>query len=170
MGNVRVGPMVFISAGAVLRGDNEEPVSVGSDTSIQEGAVIKDLPTRVDGKLVEQRVVDVGEVKYSLYIGERVTVGAQAQVHGPAYIGDNVFIGMRSLIFWARVESGVVIEPGCLIMNVTIPSGVFVPAGLNLTNQKAVKDLPPLTAKYRFQGINEELISASREILRGYRG
>jgi carbonic anhydrase/acetyltransferase-like protein (isoleucine patch superfamily) len=168
IGNVRVDSMVFIAAGAVIRGDNEEPIYIGTDSSIQESAVLKDLPTHSEGKLIDQRIVDVDNTKYSLYIADRVTVGSQAQVHGPAYIGNDVYIGMQSLVFWARVEAGVIIEPGCLVMNVTIPSGVFVPAGLKLTNQKAVKDLPPLTSRYRFHGINEEMVAAHREILRGY--
>jgi len=168
MGNVRIESMVFIAAGAVIRGDNEEAIYIGSDSSIQESAVLKDLPTHEGGKLIEQRIVEVDKTKFSLYIADRVTVSAQAQVHGPAYIGSDVYVGMQSLVFWARIESGVIIEPGCLVMNVTIPSGVFIPAGLKLTNQKAVKDLPPLTSRYRFHGLNEEMVAAQREILRGY--
>jgi len=169
IGNVRVEPIVFVGAGAVIRGDNEEPIHIGTDSSIQECAVLKDLPTRSEGKIIEQRIVDVDNMKYSVYIADKVTVCAQAQVYGPAYIGSNVFIGMQSLVFWARIESGVVIEPGCLVMNVTVPTGVFVPAGMKLTSQKAVKDLPPLTSRYRFHGINEEMVATNREILRGLR-
>lgn len=169
IGNVILHDRVFVAAGAVLRADNEEPIFVGSASNIQEGVILKDLPTRKAGKQISQRVVEVKGEAYSLYVGNRVTIAAQAQVHGPAYIADGVFVGMQSLVFWARVEKGVVIEPGCLIMNVTIPAGVFIPAGLKVTNQNMVKDLPPLSTKYRFHGIGEETVAAHLEMLDGYR-
>lgn len=169
IGNVIINDHVFIAPGAVLRADNEEPIHIGSASNIQEGVILKDLPTKKDGVEVQQRVVEVQNERFSLYIGQRVSVAAQAQVHGPAYIADGVYIGMQSLVFWARIEAGVVIEPGCLIMNVTIPAGVFVPAGLKVTNQNIVKDLPILSSKYRFLGIGEETVAANLEMLDGYR-
>jgi len=168
-GNVKVMEHVFIAAGAMIRGENDEPIHIGSESNIQEGVVLKDLPSRKDGSQITQRIVDVGNEKFSLYIGKRVSIAAQAQVHGPAFIGDGVFLGMQSLVFWARVEKGVILEPGCLVMNVTIPAGRFVPAGLKVTTQKMVADLPPLTSKYRFYGINNETVDASLEMLKGYR-
>jgi len=168
-GNVRVMSNVFVCAGAVIRGENDEPIYIGEESNIQECVVLKDLPSRKDGSVITQRIVDVGNEKYSLYIGNRVSIAAQAQVHGPAYIGNGVYLGMQSLVFWARVEQGVILEPGSLVMNVTIPSGRFVPAGLKVTTQKVVSDLPPLTSKYRFYGINEETVDACLEMLRGYR-
>jgi len=168
-GNVIVGKSVFIAGGVLIRGDNDEPVFIGDNSNLQEGVVLRDLPTRKDGKPVTQRIVDVGSEKYSVYIGSGVTISPQAQVHGPAFIADGVFVGMQSLVFWARIESGVVIEPAALVMNVTIPSGVFVPAGLKVTTQRMVRDLPPLTSKYRFHGISEELVAGNLELLRGYK-
>ena len=168
-GNVIISKNVYIAGGAMVRGDNDEPICVGEESAILEGAVLKDLPTRKKGEQITQRIVDVGNRKYSLYIGRRASICAQAQVHGPAYIADGVYVGMQSLIFWARIEKNVIVEPGCLIMNVTIPSGVFVPSGLKVTTQRMVKDLPPLSTKYRFHGINEETVTASLELLKGYK-
>ena len=152
----------------MVRGDNDEPIYIGDQTAILEGAVLKDLPTRRNGEQITQRIVDVGNRKYSLYIGNRVSICPQAQVHGPAYLADGSYLGMQSLVFWARIEKNVIIEPGCLIMNVTVPSGVFVPAGIKVTTQRMVKDLPPLSSKYRFHGINEETVASSLELLKGY--
>ncbi len=168
-GNVIVGSRVFIAAGAVVRGDSEEPIHIGGESNVQECAVLRDLPTRSDDTPIAQRIVDVGAEKYSLYIGQRVSICPQALLHGPAYVGDDVFVGMQALVFWARIEQGVVLEPGCLVMNVTVPRGVFVPAGLKVTNQRMVKDLPPLTSKYRFHGIGAEMVASNLEMLEGYR-
>ena len=169
IGNVIVGPGVFIAAGAVIRGENEEPISVGAGSNIQEGVVIKDLPTRPGGEVDERRIVEVQGEKYTVYIGEAVSICAQAQVHGPAHVADGVYLGMQSLVFWARVEKGVVIEPGCLIMNVTVPSGRFVPAGLKVTSQNLVEDLPELTGRYRFHDIGDQVAGDNQEMLRAYR-
>jgi len=169
IGNVVVSDNVFIAPGVVIRADNEEAIMIGSASNVQEGVIMKDLPSRKDGVEISQRIVEVQGRKYSLYIGDRVSIAAQAQVHGPAYIASGVYLGMQSLVFWARIEAGVVVEPGCLIMNVTIPEGVFVPAGLKVTNQNMVKDLPKLSSKYRFQGIGEETVAANLEMVTGYR-
>ncbi len=169
MGNVILKERVTVAPGAVVRADNDEPIYIGSESNIQEGAVLKDLPTKIDRVSISQRVVEVNAEKFSLYVNNRVSIAAQAQVHGPAYIGERVYIGMQSLVFWARIENDVVIEPGCLVMNVTVPSGVFIPAGLKVTNQAMVRDLPPLTSKYRFHGICEETVKANLEMLDGYR-
>jgi len=168
-GNVEVAREVFISAGVVIRADNEEPIYIGEQSNIQETAILRDLPTFRDGRPVTQRIVEAGGKKFSLYIGSRVSVTPQSQIHGPAYIGDNVYLGMQSLVFWARIESGVIIEPGALIMNVTVPSGVFIPAGLKVTSQSVVKDLPKLTKKYRFHGIGGEAVQSNLEMLEGYK-
>lgn len=169
IGNVILKERVTVAPGVVIRADNDEPIYVGAESNIQEGAVLKDLPTKIDGVSISQRVVEVKGKKFSLYINSRASIAAQAQIHGPAYIGERVYVGMQSLVFWARIENDVVIEPGCLVMNVTIPSGVFIPAGLKVTNQAMVRDLPPLTSKYRFHSISEETVAANLEMLDGYR-
>ncbi len=168
IGNVIIGARVFVAPGVIIRGDNEEPIYIGEKANLQEGVVIRDLPTRRGGKVDEKRLVEVGGKKFSVYIGDKVSICAQAQVHGPARVETGVYMGMQSLIFWARLGEGVVVEPACLIMNVSISPGVFVPAGLKVTNQKTVKELPPLTAQYRFYGIGAETSADAQELLSGY--
>ena len=159
VGNVIVAPKVFIAPGAMIRGDNEEPIYIGEGSNVQEGVVIRDLPSRRSGVVDSKRLVDVNGVSYSVYIGRGVSICPQAQVHGPARVEDGVYIGMQSLVFWASVGKDVVVEPDCLIMNVQVNPNVFVPAGLKLTNQKMVGELPPLTRQYRFYGIGLEAVS-----------
>jgi carbonic anhydrase/acetyltransferase-like protein (isoleucine patch superfamily) len=168
LGNVIISPKVFIAPGALIRGDNEEPIYIGEGSNVQEGAVIRDLPSRRSGVVDKKRLVDVDGVDYSVYIGRGVSICPQAQVHGPARIEDGVYLGMQSLVFWARIGKGVVVEPDCLVMNVSVSSGVFIPAGLKLTNQKLVSDLPPLTSRYRFYGIATEVGGDYLELLRAY--
>jgi carbonic anhydrase/acetyltransferase-like protein (isoleucine patch superfamily) len=169
IGNVVVGADVFIAPGVQIRGDNDEPIYIGEGSYLQESAIIRDLPTRKDGKLQSQRVVEHENEQYSVYIGKNVVVSPQAQVHGPARVEDGAFIGMQALVFWAVVGKGVVVEPGSLIMNVLITESVFVPAGLKVTSNKNVNDLPPLTRQYRFFDLAAETIKDKKELLSGYK-
>ena len=64
--------------------------------------------------------------KYSVYVGERVSLAHQSQVHGPVKIGNDTFVGMQSLIF--RSELGImVVEPGTKAIRASVPSHRYVP-------------------------------------------
>jgi len=63
-------------------------------------------------------------------------------IHGPAYVGDNCFIGFRSTVFNARVGNGCIVMMHVLIKDVEIPPGKYVPSGAIITNQKQADRLP----------------------------
>lgn len=90
IGKVKLGEDVGIWFGAVLRGDNE-PITVGARTNIQEGAMLH---------------VDPG---FPVTIGEGCTIGHHAIVHG-CTIGENSLIGMG-----ATVLNGAKIGRNCLV-------------------------------------------------------
>ena len=78
IGQVRLGADVGVWFGAVLRGDNAA-IEVGARTNIQENAVLH---------------VDPGT---PLHVGEGVTIGHGAIVHG-CTVGDNVLVGMGAVV------------------------------------------------------------------------
>lgn len=168
IGNVIINSGVFIAPFTSVRGDEDEPIFIGSDSAILEGTIVNSLPTRRDGKKLAQRLIRVGDNEYPIYISHKVTVSQGVKIHGPAYIGSNTFIGMGALIFWAKIGMNCVIEPGALIINAEIPDGRFVPAGLSVTSQKIVQSLPMITSRYRFESINKEMLDENKEIVRGY--
>ncbi|PTM95222.1 gamma carbonic anhydrase family protein [Mycoplana dimorpha] len=90
IGKVVIGEDVGIWFGATLRGDNE-PITLGARTNIQENTVIHTDP----GKPVT--------------ISEGCTIGHGAIIHG-CTIGDNSLIGMG-----ATVLNGAVIGNNCLV-------------------------------------------------------
>ena len=105
MGSVRLGPGVSIWFGAVLRGDKEW-LSVGAGSNIQDGTVCH---------------ADPG---VPLVVGENVTVGHNAIIHG-CTIGDGSLIGMG-----ATVLNGAKIGKGCLIgANALVTEGKEIPDG-----------------------------------------
>ena len=90
IGDVRLGPRASVWFGAVIRADNT-PILIGEDSNIQDGAVGHSDPGA------------------PLTIGDRVTVGHQAILHG-CTIGDRALVGMG-----ARVLNGAVIAEQCLV-------------------------------------------------------
>lgn len=103
IGDVRIGDNVGIWFQAVIRGD-EEPIVIGNNTNIQDGSVLH---------------TDYG---YKLVIGNNVTVGHKAMLHG-CVISDNCLIGMNSVIM-----NGSKIGKNCIIgANALIGQGKEIP-------------------------------------------
>jgi carbonic anhydrase/acetyltransferase-like protein (isoleucine patch superfamily) len=78
VGRVTLGPGASVWYGAVLRGDNE-PITIGAASNVQEGSVLHTDPGR------------------PLTLGESVTVGHQAMLHG-CTVGDGSLIGIQAVL------------------------------------------------------------------------
>jgi carbonic anhydrase/acetyltransferase-like protein (isoleucine patch superfamily) len=90
VGKVTLEEGASVWFGAALRGDNE-PITVGVGSNVQEGAVLHTDPGR------------------PLTIGRNVTVGHQAMLHG-CTIGDGSLVGIQAVIL-----NGAVIGRNCLV-------------------------------------------------------
>jgi carbonic anhydrase/acetyltransferase-like protein (isoleucine patch superfamily) len=90
IGKVILKSRASVWFGAVLRGDNE-PITIGESSNVQEGAVLHTDPG------------------VPLVLGDRVTVGHQAMLHG-CTIGDGSLIGIQAVIL-----NGAVIGKHCLV-------------------------------------------------------
>ncbi len=96
IGNVTLGKMASVWFGAVLRGDNDEIV-IGDRSNIQDNCVLH---------------VDPG---FPLSIGNSVTVGHQATLHG-CTVGDGSLIGMGATVLnGARIGCNAVIGAHALV-------------------------------------------------------
>jgi carbonic anhydrase/acetyltransferase-like protein (isoleucine patch superfamily) len=90
LGRVTLGAKASVWFGAVVRGDNDD-ITIGAGSNVQDGAVLH---------------VDPG---YAMRIGERVSIGHQAMLHG-CTIGDGTLIGIQSIVL-----NGAVIGPDSLV-------------------------------------------------------
>ena len=90
VGEVHLNERTSVWPGAAIRGDNE-PIRIGAESNVQEGAVLH---------------ADPG---FPLTIGERVTVGHQAMLHG-CTVGDGTLIGIQAIVL-----NGAVIGRNCLV-------------------------------------------------------
>ena len=168
IGNVHLGARVMVAPAASVRGDEGQPIWVGDDVNIQDCVVLHALETHVDGKLVREAVVEVDSEFYGVYISDRVSLAHQSQVHGPAYIGTDTFVGMQALVFRASVGNNCVIEPKALVMGVNIPDGRYVSAGALITTQAAADNLPVITADYPLRGLNQAVVHVNTQLASGY--
>ncbi|RMA82149.1 gamma carbonic anhydrase family protein [Umboniibacter marinipuniceus] len=131
IGDVTLGDDSSVWPMAVIRGDMHR-IRIGERTSIQDGAILHIThagPFNPDG--------------YPLTIGNDVTIGHQACLHG-CTVGNEVLIGIG-----AKVLDGAVIED-----QVVIGAGTLVPPGKRLESGyvymgSPAKQARPLTDKER---------------------
>ncbi len=126
VGDVQLGDDCSVWPLTVIRGDMHA-IRIGARSSIQDGSILHIThagPYNPDG--------------YPLRIGEDVTVGHQAMLHG-CTIGNRVLIGMSSIVMdGAVIEDEVVLGAGSLV-----PPGKRLESGKLYVGRpaKAVRDL-----------------------------
>ena len=168
IGHVRVGRAVMICPFASVRGDEGHPLFIGAESNVQDGVVIHALETEGDGHVLEENLVTVRGKKYAVYVGKRVSLAHQAQIHGPAFVGDDTFIGMKALVFRSVVGRQCVVEPGAILMDVEIPNGRIVPAGVVLKDRHDADALPRITASYPLKDLNAKVVKVNTSLAAGY--
>lgn len=109
IGNVAIKRDSSVWFNAVIRGDVHF-IRIGEGTNIQDGCVLH-----------------VTNEKFSLEIGNDVTIGHNAVVHG-CTVKDSVLIGMGAVILdGAFINSNAIVAAGSLIKEgFTVPEGVLV--------------------------------------------
>lgn len=168
IGAVTIGQHVMVSPMASIRGDEGMPIFIGDDSNVQDGDVIHALET-IDKDKKPVNLVDVKGQKYAVYVGKRVSLAHQCQIHGPAYVGDDTFIGMQAFVFKAQVGSNCVLEPKSAAIGVKIPKGRYIPAGMVVTSQKQADNLPRVFDGYTYQHTNEAVVEVNKELAEGYK-
>ncbi|MCC0177484.1 ribulose bisphosphate carboxylase small subunit [Waterburya agarophytonicola K14] len=159
IGDVRVGANVFIAPGSSIRADEGTPFYIGESSNIQDGVVIHGLE--------KGRVVGDDSKEYSVWIGNNTCITHMALIHGPAYIGDECFIGFRSTVFNAKVGDGCIIMMHALIQDVSIPPGKYVPSGAVIVNQQQAERLPNVIDSDR--SFANHVVEINEALLAGYR-
>jgi len=128
IGDVEIGQRSSIWPCVVLRGDIE-PIRVGAETNIQDGAIIH---------------TDRG---FPAIIGDRVSVGHAAVLHGCTVEEDSLIGIGATVLTGAKIGRGAVVAAGSLV-----PEGMDVPPDMLVMGTPA-KVRRPVSAdeKVRFQ-------------------
>ncbi|WP_373538182.1 ribulose bisphosphate carboxylase small subunit [Microcoleus sp.] len=159
IGDVHIGSNVMIAPGTSIRADEGTPFYIGGGSNIQDGVVIHGLE--------QGRVTGDDDKSYSVWVGKNTSLTHMSLIHGPAYVGDDCFIGFRSTVFNARVGNGCIVMMHVLIQDVEIPPGKYIPSGAVITNQQQADRLPDvLDSDVKFAthviGINDALRTGYR--------
>ena len=168
IGNVILGKNIMVAPTACVRGDEGQPLHVGDDSNVQDGVVIHALETELDGKPVEKNQMEVDGKKYAVYIGKRISLAHQVQIHGPAVVMDDTFVGMKVLVFKSFVGKNCVIEPGAILMGVKVADGRYVQAGSIIKTQADADALPVITADYPMKEMNKGVLHVNKALAKGY--
>ena len=181
IGDCHIGNMVMMSPTAVCRGDEGTPIHIGDFSNIQDGVLIHDLQTTTDIKNFDQRLFNkegerisindsrtVQEGEYSVFVGDRSSLAHDAMIHGPAWIGNDTFIGMKTIVYNAKVGNNVAVGISSVITNgVTIPDNKFVPPGSVITGQEQADNLPSRIGT-PFEEYNKGVVDVNVKLAEGY--
>ena len=125
VGEVQMGNNCSVWFNAVIRGDVNS-ISIGNDSNIQDGAVIH-----------------ATYQKASTFIGNRVSIGHNAIVHG-CTLEDHVLVGMGAIVMDdVVVEEYCIIAAGSVVLERTICESGFLYAGI------PAKKIKPVTEEQR---------------------
>ena len=133
IGNCYIGKLVLVAPTAVCRGDEGTPIHVSDFSNMQDGAILHGLITTDKEKALDvRRFSEAGDrlmgnssqfaEGYSVFVGTNTSLAHDSMVHGPAWVGNNTFVGMKSIIFDAKVGNNVAIG-----ISSTISNGVSIP-------------------------------------------
>lgn len=168
IGNVILGKNIMVSPTASVRGDEGQPLYISDNSNVQDGVVIHALETELNGKPVEKNLYEVNGRKYAVYVGNRVSLAHQVQIHGPVVVMDDTFVGMKVLVFKSFVGKQCVIEPGVILMGVTVPDNRYVPAGSVIKTQEQADQLPVITDDYPLKNMNKGVVHVNTALAKGY--
>lgn len=163
IGDVFIRDNVFIAPNVNVRADEGTPFYIGSNVNLQDGVVLHGL--------LNKRI-SVENRSFSIFIGNEATIAHGALVHGPCFIGSNVFVGFKSIIYNAIVEDGAFISYNAVVTNgVRIASNRFVAPGAHIDTQEkadALSLVPKDSEEFAIevQRVNQEF-PASYHLLLG---
>lgn len=117
MGNVIIGPRVYVGPLSVIRADEVDekgkvhPVTIQEDACVQDGVVIH------------------GRAGSEVSIGPRSNISHGVIVHGPAVVKADCFVAIRAVVYDSVLEESVWVGVGSIVMRTTVPANTWIPAG-----------------------------------------
>ena len=134
IGKVTLGENVSVWPGVVMRGDNDS-IMIGNGSNVQDNVVLHTDPG------------------FPLLVGENVTIGHQAVLHG-CTVGDGSLIGIQAVVM-----NGAIVGKDCLV-----GAGALVPEGKTYGERKLILGTPAKVIRE----LTDEDIEKMRRAAAGY--
>jgi carbonic anhydrase/acetyltransferase-like protein (isoleucine patch superfamily) len=157
VGNVHVGPRVYIAPNAVVRADETDaslavaPIEIGPECNVQDGVIIHAL----------------GGAKVT--VGRRSSLGHGCIVHGPCTLGAGCFVGFGAKVFDATIGDGVFVGTGAVVQGVELVPESFVPPGVSVLCREHVIRFVSTTGPEDREFV-ERVVAANVALVEGYIG
>jgi len=154
IGNVQIGPRVFVGPCAVIQADETAPsgrvapIEIGDECNVQDGVIIHAL----GGSPVST--------------GPRTSLSHGCVVHGPCQIGQGCFIGFRAVVFNARLADGVFVSAGAMVQGVEVPANRSIPPGVSVLSQEQACRLDKVDPSQRV--FVQAVVAANQRLTAGY--
>ena len=157
IGNVHVGPRVYIGPNAVVRADEADtslgvaPIEIGPECNVQDGVIIHAL----------------GGAKVT--VGRRSSLGHGCIVHGPCTLGEGCFVGFGAKVFDATIGDGVFVGTGAVVQGVELIPKSLVPPAVSISCREHVIKLVSTTTP-EDRKFMEKVLAANLALAEGYIG
>ena len=159
IGDITLSDNVFVACNASLRADEGAPFFVGCNTNLQDGVILHglaNLHVKVEGK------------PYSVYIGSHTSCAHGSVIHGPAYVGDCSFIGVRAVVFNASVGAYCYVGTNAVVTGgVVVAPKRMIPTGAIIDTQEKADALGPVPPE--LHTFAEEVLAVNIEFPEAYR-
>lgn len=155
IGNVHIGPRVYVGPGAVIRADELDasgqvgPVTIGPDCNVQDGVIIHAL----------------GGTEVT--VGKRSSLAHGCVIHGPCAIGQGCFVGFRAVVYNASLADGVLVSAGAVVQGAKLAADSFVPPAAAVLSAEDAANLVTATTKDHREFM-EKVINANLTLAEGY--
>jgi carbonic anhydrase/acetyltransferase-like protein (isoleucine patch superfamily) len=156
-GMIEIDQNVLVCPGASLRGDEGGKIYIGVNSNVQDNVIMHGL---------KHKGVLVADQFYSVYISKGVSCAHGSIVHGPAFIGENTFLGFSSITHSSEIGRDCFIGHGAKVIGVTIPDGKFVPHGRIVISEEDVDKL--LDVPEELKHFNGEVVQVNVELAKSY--
>ncbi|MBP1737870.1 MAG: transferase hexapeptide repeat containing protein [Deltaproteobacteria bacterium] len=145
LGNVHIGPDVYVGPLSVIRADEPGPDGKVHPVIIEGGSYVQ------DGVIIHAR--EGTEVR----IGSGTNLAHGVIIHGPCVIGEGCFLALRVTVYNSTLEEAVWVGVGAIIMRATIPSRMMIPAGSVIHSKYDVRN---------YRVTNEKEIEYQKDVFR----
>jgi len=156
MGNVQIGPGVYVGPQTVIRADEVDPDGVVHPVIVERDAYIQ------DGVIIHARAGS------TVRIGTRANIAHGVIIHGPCEIGAGCFVALRAALYNSTLEDSVWVGIGAIIMRADIPSMTMIPAGSMIRSGADMYQYRLMN--HQEQAYKDSVIDASAKLRDGYIG